>query len=84
MITARDIQRALILPRYRQSTVMPNYTPRGWWECDVFELTKAEMFVEYEIKLSRADFRADRNKGEVLCYVRIRWFDLYSPHSPLL
>ena len=46
----------------RRSFTCPNYTPKEWWECDVFELTKAGYFREYEIKLSRADFRADKLK----------------------
>lgn len=61
-MTARDIQRALIVERYSRSFVLPNYTPKGWWECDVFEITKAGYFVEWEIKLSRSDFLADQKK----------------------
>jgi hypothetical protein len=41
---------------------MPNFTPRGWWECDVCAVTVAGKFVEYEIKLSLADLRADARK----------------------
>lgn len=40
----------------------PNYTPLGWWECDLFTVTPADMFVEYEIKLTRADFFHDQEK----------------------
>ncbi len=40
----------------------PNYTPIDWWECDVWLVTKAGYVTEYEIKVSAADFRADRNK----------------------
>lgn len=40
----------------------PNYTPHGWWECDLFAVTPADMFVEYEIKVSRADFFNDQEK----------------------
>lgn len=58
----RDIQRALMADRYRRSFVLPNYTPAGWWECDVFEITQAGYFREYEIKLSRSDFLADAKK----------------------
>jgi hypothetical protein len=62
MITARDIQKRLILDFYRRSFVLANYTPRNWWECDVFEVTEAGYFREYEIKLSKADFKADALK----------------------
>ena len=40
----------------------PNYTPMNWWECDVWLVSKAGYVTEYEIKVSAADFRADRNK----------------------
>ena len=61
--TEKGIQRA-ILSRYGQGSdlLMPNYTPSGWWECDVFRLTQAGYFYEYEIKLTRADFKADVRK----------------------
>lgn len=61
-MTARDIQRRLLVERYRRSFVLHNYTPRGWFECDVFEVTEAGIFVEYEIKLTAADFEADKLK----------------------
>lgn len=61
-MTAREIQRRLISDIWRQSFAMPNYTPEGWWECDVFEVTKAGYFKEYEIKISRTDFKADALK----------------------
>lgn len=53
------------LIRYERSSSMiayPGYTPRGWWECDVIEVTKAMYWKEYEIKLSRSDFKADARK----------------------
>lgn len=61
-MTAIDIQRRLMVEKYRRSFVLPNYEPKQWFECDVFELTEAGFFREYEIKLSRADFKADARK----------------------
>lgn len=61
-MNAKEIQRSLIRDRYRRSFVIPNYTPKGWWECDLFELTEAGYFNEYEVKLTVADFYADRKK----------------------
>lgn len=61
-MTCLDIQRSLIVERYRRHFVVPNYTPAQWFECDVFELTDAGFFREYEIKISRADFKADAAK----------------------
>lgn len=61
-MNARDVQRRLVADRFRESFVLHNYTPKRWWECDVFEVTKARMFYEHEIKLTMKDFRADREK----------------------
>ena len=43
--------------------ICPNYTPRNWFECDVFSVTKAGFMVEHEIKLTISDFKADASKG---------------------
>lgn len=61
-MNGREIIRTLVNNRYRRSFCLPNYTPRNWWECDVFELTKSGYFREYEVKVSRADFFADAGK----------------------
>ncbi len=61
-MTAADIAGQLMLSRWRRNFVLPNFHAPGWWECDVFELTEAGYFREYEIKLSVADFRADAAK----------------------
>jgi hypothetical protein len=50
---------------YRRDTyavMVPNYTPDDWHECDLFGVTRAGYFHEYEIKLTRGDFRADAAK----------------------
>jgi hypothetical protein len=44
------------------STLLPRFTPVKWWECDLCEVTRAGYFKEYEIKLSRADFKVDAKK----------------------
>lgn len=61
-MTAKDIQRALVRDLYRDSFALMNYTPERWWECDVFQITSAGYFREYEIKVSRKDFFADAEK----------------------
>lgn len=48
--------------RYRRSFVLPNYTPKQWWECDVMEITASGFFREYEVKLTVGDFLADAKK----------------------
>lgn len=47
----------------QSALVVPNYTPMGWYECDVLRVTKAGFADEYEIKVSVADFKADAKKG---------------------
>ncbi len=64
-LTERTIQQILIRDLWSSSALlMPNYQPRHWWECDLYRLTKARYFYEYEIKLTRSDFKADRKKRE--------------------
>lgn len=43
--------------------LIPRYTPREWWECDLWRLTRAGYVDEFEIKISLADYRADTKKG---------------------
>lgn len=65
----RDVQRYL----WREvgssmCLLIPNYTPAGWFECDMFAVTKAGYFYEYEIKLTVADLRADTKKRAPASY----------------
>jgi len=61
-----EIQNALFrcLERKGYALCCPNYTPAGWWECDVFGVTKSGAAVEFEIKLTRADFAQDGAKDK--------------------
>ena len=62
-MNADDITRRLVFDlMHHGSTVMPRFTPKKWWECDVAEVTKSGYLREYEIKLSRGDFKADCEK----------------------
>ena len=58
-ITERDLQRTITRGRWMKTTMLANFTPRDWWECDVIEITRAGYFREYEVKLTLADFRRD-------------------------
>lgn len=62
MIQTWEMQVAIMAPRYMRSFVLPNHHVPGWAEADVFEVTKAGYFREYEIKTSVADFRKDAQK----------------------
>lgn len=61
-MTAWQLIRLIYSTRWASGLTLPNYTPAGWFECDVFELTKAGYFREYEVKVTRADFFADQTK----------------------
>ena len=68
--TAREMVASLRRHRWASEFVMPNFTPSGWWECDLFVLTKAGYFREFEVKVSRGDFFRDLQKSrEVGPYV---------------
>jgi hypothetical protein len=60
--TAGQITHFILGSRWTKSFTLPRYTPMGWWECDIFQITKAGYWVEYEIKTSIADFKADAGK----------------------
>lgn len=57
-----DVVRCLMRDRWPRGFTMPRYTPPGWWECDVFHLTDRGYFMEFEVKLTVADFRRDADK----------------------
>lgn len=64
------MQRALWW-RHRSSALamVPNYTPDGWEECDLYLVTGRGYAAEYEIKRTRSDFKADfrkRHKHQML------------------
>lgn len=63
--TAKKIATSLYW-KYRSASeiIIPNYTPKGWWECDVWRLTSSGFTDEYEIKLTVSDFKADSRKSK--------------------
>lgn len=75
-----------VIRTQRQNKVYPN-TYIGSWECDILEVTKAGYTHEYEVKISRADFKADSlkqkdddNKYDVLqAGQRVNYFSYVCP-----
>lgn len=61
-MTERQIQRALYWHHRSAAIMLPNYRPPWWYECDLFVVTRAGFCVEYEIKVTRPDFRRDSRK----------------------
>lgn len=59
----KRIQHSLFYMHSQASMLMiPNYTPAGWWECDLLRITKAGYAEEFEVKVSVSDFKADGKK----------------------
>jgi hypothetical protein len=48
--------------------VCENFTPLFKWEMDVMSINKAGMMFEFEVKVSRSDFKADAKKGKQTFY----------------
>lgn len=72
-MTAKQIQHALYAQFGQQSQMMiPNYTPRHWFEADMIRITKSGFMDEFEIKVSVSDFKADALKGSSEYELR-RW-----------
>jgi len=63
-VTEAEVTRCLYL-RIRTGVVVaaPRFTPTSWWECDLLAVSKARFGTEYEVKLTRADFKADTKKA---------------------
>jgi hypothetical protein len=82
-LTESIVARLIMLDRHHRNFCLPRYTPIGWWECDVFELTPAGYFREYEIKLTVADFKADVAKSKVVGEVsRNKHLEIRQPFGP--
>lgn len=61
-LTAAIIKGVIMRHRHRVGFCLPEYCPKGWWPCDVWEVTKANYSVEYEVKVTKADFLNDSKK----------------------
>lgn len=65
-LTERDCQLAIFKYRERISAwpiLLTNIYFFSWWESDVLFVTRSGYFHEFEIKLSRSDFKADKKKS---------------------
>ena len=63
-VTEKTIQAVLMewAMSNKHECVVPNTRQVFSWEADLLSITKAGLIHEYEIKVSRADFRADAHK----------------------
>jgi hypothetical protein len=83
-MTALDIALVVMYDRWRRHFCVPCYTPVGWWEMDVCELTEAGFIHEYEIKLSRQDFMIDAKKIRKSYNRATRRYDIVKSKHQLL
>lgn len=61
-----DIQKSLYWHLFKKShtLICPNKHLDKWFECDMLSVTGSDYLHEYEIKISKADFKADFKKIE--------------------
>lgn len=62
--TEKTVVRSLIGRRFPKNFCLPNYAPPGWWENDLYLITPADYWWEFEVKLTLADFRRDKEKRQ--------------------
>jgi hypothetical protein len=63
-MTERDIQKLIKSSHSFGRAFIPNIFWNGQWEADLIEVTHTYNIIEYEIKRTKADFKADFNKKE--------------------
>ena len=61
---SKNIQSGLIMELYQKghSPISSNFSGMGLQECDVISISKSDYIYEYEVKISRSDFKADFKK----------------------
>ena len=57
-----EAQLSMYLYEKSHSPITTRFTGYGLSECDVISISKSDYIYEYEIKISRSDFKADFNK----------------------
>lgn len=63
---SKNIESAISMYLYEKqhSPITTKFTGYGLAECDVISISKSNYIYEYEIKISRSDFKADFNKDK--------------------
>lgn len=61
---SKDIEAGLVMNLYLKghSPISTHASPLGLQECDVISISKSDFIYEYEVKISRSDFKADFKK----------------------
>jgi hypothetical protein len=63
-LVSKDIEAGLVMNLYQKghSPISTHATIQGLQECDVISISKSDFIYEYEVKISRSDFKADFKK----------------------
>jgi hypothetical protein len=63
-LASKDIEAGLVMELYQKghSPISTHATIQGLQECDVISISKSDYIYEYEVKISRSDFKADFKK----------------------
>ena len=62
--SSKNIEAGLVMDLYQKghSPITTHFKNVGFAECDVLSITKSNYICEYEVKISRSDFKADFKK----------------------
>jgi len=63
-LASKDIEAGLVMELYQKghSPISTHASIYGLQECDVISISKSDYIYEYEVKISRSDFKADFKK----------------------
>lgn len=63
-LVSKDIEAGLVMNLYQKghSPISTHASVLGLQECDVISISKSDFIYEYEVKISRSDFKADFKK----------------------
>jgi len=63
-VESKNIESSLVMHLYEKShsPITSHFTGYGLSECDVISISKSDYIYEYEVKISRSDFKADFKK----------------------
>ena len=63
-LVSKDIESGLVMELYQKghSPISTHASVYGLQECDVISISKSDYIYEYEVKISRSDFKADFKK----------------------
>lgn len=63
---SKNIEKSLVMNLYEKghSPISTHFTGCGLSECDVISISKSDYIYEYEVKISKSDFKADFRKNK--------------------